>query len=510
MAEIKRQESDELLENEETLAPEEADKEELPPLNLEVKIDEVSTCQRHLTVTIPAEDVATYFDKEFSELMPTAQVPGFRPGRAPRKLVEARFRKDLAEKVKSELLMQSMEQIHEEHQLAAIGEPELDLDAVEIPDEGPLTFEFNLEVRPEFEAPPWKGLTIEKPVREIAAQDVEATLKRILANRGKLVPFDGPAEPGDYVTVNLTFKDGDQEISSAAEEVIRIRPVLSFRDGRVEGFDRLMAGVRAGESRQGEAGVSPDAPNAALQGKKITALFEVLEVKKLVVPELNAELLDDLGGFTDEGDLRDTIRDQLGRQLEYEQRRRARQQITAALTEAANWELPPGLLQSQSRRELERAILELQSSGFSDDEIRAHANMLRQNSVAATAKALKEHFILEKLAEAEQIEVAETDYDDEIKRIAEQTNQSPRRVRARIEKSGNMDVLRNQIIERKMIDLILEHAKFKEVPFDFEPPETEALDQSVSGPTHEELPEAKPGGEEEPDDRKHHYGGHMT
>jgi trigger factor len=512
MAETRRLDTDENLENEEPLVPEDAAEEEeaLPRLNLDVKIDKVSTCERHLTVTIPAEDVESYFDKEFSELMPTARVPGFRPGHAPRKLVEVRYRKDLAEKVKSELLMQSMEQIHEEHQLAAISEPELDLDAVEIPEKGPLTFEFKLEVRPEFKVPKWKGLAIEKPVRQITPADVQQALNRILANRGKLIPFDGPAERGDYVTVNLTFKDGDQVISNAAEEVIRLRPVLSFRDGRVENFDGLLAGVRAGESRQGEAEVSPDAPNIALQGKKVTAVFDVLEVKKLEVPELTPELLDELGGFSDEGDLRDAIQDQLTRQVDYEQRRRARRQITAALTEAAGWELPPGLLQSQSRRELERAVLELQRSGFSDDEIRTHANALRQNSVASTAKALKEHFILEKLAEEEKIEAVPADYDEEIKLIAEQTNQSPRRVRAKIEKSGNMDVLRNQIVERKMIDLILQHAKFNEVPFEFETAETEALDQSVGGPAHDELPEAKPGGEGESDPRKRHYGGHMT
>jgi trigger factor len=510
MAEIKRHESDEALVSEEPLAPEEEIKEAPQRLNLDVKIDTRSTCERHLTVTIPAEDVESCFDKEFTDLMPTAQVPGFRPGRAPRKLVEARFRKDLAEKVKSELLMQSMEQIHEEYQLAAISEPDLDLDAVKIPEGGPLTFEFNLEVRPEFQVPKWKGLTIEKPVRQITAEDVQEALQRILANRGRLVPYDGPAESGDYVTVNLTFLDGEQVLSSAAEEVVRLRPVLSFRDGKVEEFDRLLSGVRAGETRQGEALIAADAPNAALRGKKITARFEVLEVKKLEVPELTPELLDELGSFRDEGDLRDAIQDQLGRQLEYEQRRRARRQITDALTEAANWELPPGLLQRQSRRELERAILELQRSGFTEDEIRAYANELRQNSIAATARALKEHFILEKIAEQEQIDVEENDYDEEIKLIAEQTNQSPRRVRARLEKSGNMDVLRNQIVERKMIDLILQHAQFQEVPFTFERPDIEAVDQLLSGPQQEELPEAKSAGTEEPERRAHHYGGRMT
>jgi trigger factor len=484
-----------------------AQEEEKEPLHLAVDIQNRGTCERHIKVAIPREDIDRYFDKEFSDLMPNAQIPGFRPGRAPRKLVETRFRKDIADKVKTLLLSDSLAQIHEEQNIAAISEPDLDLDAVEVPAEGPLTFEFNLEVRPEFTMPKWKGLSIEKPVREITDADVDQALRNVLANRGRLAPFDGPAATGDYITVNLTFKDGDNVLASAAEEVIRIRPELSFRDGKIADFDKLMTGVRAGETRQGQADVAADAPNSDLRGKKVTAIFEVVEVKKLEIPAITPELLEELGGFELESDLRDAIRDQLTRQLDYEQRRRARAQITAALTEAANWDLPPSLLQRQSHRELQRAVMELKRSGFSDDDIRAHENELRQNSAVSTAKALKEHFILERIAEDEKIESTEADFDQEIALIAAQSSESPRRVRAQIEKSGNWDVLQNQIIERKAIDLILQHASFKEVPFEFEHSQVEAVDQAVGG-EHGDIPDAKPELHEAPrgdypEDEKH-------
>lgn len=461
-------------------------------LSLDVKVDTRSTCERHISVTIPREDIDRYYDKEFTELMPEAEVPGFRPGRAPRKLVEARFRKEITERVKRELLMDSLAQINEEHQLAAISEPEIDLEAIDMPDDGSLTFEFDLEVRPEFEVPRWKNLRIESPVRVVTEEDVDRALRDILADRGRLVVEDGPAKAGDYITTNLKFKHGDQLLSSANEEVIRIRPVLSFRDGKIEDFDKLMAGVAAGETRVGEAQLSQDAPNEALRGQKVTAEFEVLEIKRLELPELTPELLNELGGFELEADLRDAIKDQLARQLEYEQRRRAREQITSALTVAADWELPPDLLQRQSHRELQRAVLELRRSGFSDDEIRARENELRQNSRATTARALKEHFILERIAEEEGIEVDEEDYDREIRLIAAQSRESPRRVRARIEKSGAMDVLRNQIVERKVIGLILEHAEFQQVPYEFGESSTEALDRAAGG-RQSDIPEAKPG-----------------
>ncbi|HEY4310600.1 MAG TPA: trigger factor, partial [Pirellulales bacterium] len=435
-------------------------------LNLGVQVAKKSACERHVTVTVSREDIERYFNNSYSELMGKAEVPGFRAGRAPRKLVEARFRKDVGDQVKMSLLMDSMTQISEDGGLSPISEPDFDPVAVSIPDDGPMTFEFDIEVRPEFDLPKWQGLSIERSTHEFSEAEVEKQLKDMLARRGRLVPFDDAAQAGDYVTVNLAFKDADgNEISSAKEETIRIRPVLSFRDGKIERFDKLMKGVKAGETREGEAKLSEDAPNESLRGKTIKATFEVLEVKKLELPQVNAALLEELGGFESEGELRESVKEQLVRRLQYEQQRRAREQVLAALTVAADWDLPPELLRRQARRELERSILELRRSGFSDGEIRAHENELRQNSSSATARALKEHFILERIAEDEKVEDLPEDYDLEIDLIAQQTGESPRRTRAQLEKRGLMDALRNQIIERKAIDLVLSHAKFKEVPY---------------------------------------------
>jgi trigger factor len=463
-------------------------------LNLEVKIDGRGACERHVTVTIPREDIDRYFDDAYSELMEKAVVPGFRAGRAPRKLVELRFRKDVGDQIKGTLLMDSLTQISEEHELSPISEPDFDPGSVTVPEEGPMIFEFNIEVRPEFDLPNWKGLKIDRPGREFTAEDIDRQMKEILARHGKLVPHDGPAASGDYLTLNITFKHGEEVISSVNEEVLRIRPVLSFRDGKVMAFDKLMDGVVAGETRRGQAQLSDDAPNEALRGKAIDAVFEVLEVKKLELPELTRSFLEQIGDFEVEADLRDAVKDMLVRRLAYQQQRRAREQILAALTQAADWDLPPALLKRQSQRELERAVLELRRSGYSDAEIRAHENRLRQNSRINTARALKEHFILERIAEEEKIEDSPEDYNTEIALIAQQSGESVRRVRAQLEKRGLMDTLRNQIIERKAIDLILSHATFKDVPFEIEASDDEAIDQAAGG-EEAEIPEAENAGE---------------
>lgn len=476
----------------------EGGEEEKQRLSLDVQIERPSTCQRHITVTIPQDDVDRYYDKAFKEMMPTAAVPGFRAGRAPRKLVEHRYRKEVADQVKGSLLMDSMSQVSEEQKLSAISEPDIDVAAVVLPESGPMTFEFNLEVRPDFDLPKWQGLTVERPVREFTPADVDKQLQRLLGKHGKLTPHDGPAEPGDYVVVNLAFKNGDEVVSERKEETICIRSTLSFRDGKLKNFEKTMKGVKAGETRTAEVQLTEEAANEALRGKTITAVFEVLEVKKLRLPELTPELLQEMGGFDSEGELRDALKAHLERQLQYHQQQKARQQITAALTAAADWDLPPDLLKRQSRRELERSVLELRRSGFSDQEIRAHENELRQNTMSNTARSLKEHFILERIAEEEKIEDLPDDYDDEIRLIAAQSGESVRRVRAQLEKRDLMDILRNQIIERKTIELILSKAKFKDVPFEPEGTETEAVDQSAAGESDADIPEAKHGGESKP------------
>ena len=274
----------------------------------------------------------------------------------------------------------------------------------------------------------------------------------------------------------------------------RVRPVLSFHDARIEGFAKLMKGVKAGDKKKTTATISHDSSVEDLQGKTVDVEFEVLEVKKLELPELDDELLGRFSVET-EGDLRDMIKGVVERRMDYQQKKRTRQQITASLTETADWDLPPDLLKRQSKRELDRAILELRSNGFGEEEIKAYENELRQNSMTSTKTALHEHFILERIAEDQEVDAEPQDFDEEIAMIAAQSYEPVRRVRARIEKKGLMDALRNQIIERKVIELITAEATFKDVDFKPEENETEAVDAALGGRPDSEIPEAKHGGD---------------
>src|SRR6476620_8088798 len=206
--------------------PAEEGQEEKQRLALDVKIDKPSACERHVTVTVGHEAVDRYLKAAFSELMPKAQLPGFRPGRAPRKLVESRFKEHIADQVKGKILMDSLSQLSDDHQFTAISEPDFKMDSVQLPDDGPMVFEFDIEVRPEFDLPVWKGLTLERPTHEYTDKEVDERLKQLLSKYGQLAQKDEPIEAGDLVTMTLRASYEGRQLSQLTEETIEVRPTL--------------------------------------------------------------------------------------------------------------------------------------------------------------------------------------------------------------------------------------------------------------------------------------------
>jgi trigger factor len=475
-----------------------AESEEAQKLSLEVNVESPGACQRHVTVTIARADVDRYLEKAFDELMPKAEVPGFRPGRAPRKLVQSRFKEQVEDQVKGSLLTDSLGQVSDEHEFSAISEPDFDFDAVTIPDDGPLTFEFDVEVRPDFDVPNWKGLQLKRPVSEFTDQQVDQKVKQLLGRFGKLQERKGPIESGDILDVDILASDGDRELSKLENVRVTVASELSFRDAKIPDFEQLMVGASQGETRRTNVKISEGAENELMRGRELDLALTIRSVHYIELPQLTPRFLDEIGGFEDQEDLREAVRGEMERQLHYSQQRRLREQIAGMLTQHADWALPPDLVKRQARRELERTVLELQSSGFTNDMIQQHENQIRQNSLASTERALKEHFIFERIAEDEDIDAAENDYDAEIDLIADQSNESPRRVRARLEKRGQMDALRNQIVERKVVELICSEANIADVPVDESEDDAFAVNAALASSRDAfDIPEAKHGGEAE-------------
>jgi trigger factor len=458
-------------------------------MTLGIEVASVGPCRKHVRVRVARKDIDHFANEVVKEMMVSTDVPGFRKGHVPRSLVEKRFRKEVNEHVRRRLLLSSLQQLEETTKVDAINEPDLDFDQIEIPADGDLTYEFEVEVRPEFELPNYTGLKIRRPVRDITDDDVARALREYLEEFATVVPLDGAAEPGDILTANLRFTCGEQELGRVSDRQIRLLPLLRFADAEVKQFDELMKGVQPGETRVAETVISVEAPKAELRGETVRISFEVTDVKRLKPPELNAEFLAQVQcGSVDE--LRDKIKSMLERRLAYAQRQAAREQILEQITASANWDLPESLVKRQVENALMREQLEMEQSGFTVAQIRARQNQMRQQQISQTRLALKQHFILDKLAQQEKIEVAPTDREVEIAYMAMQRGESPRRVRSRLEKQGLLDNLDAQILERKAIELILARAVYEDVPAAGLAAQeaAEGLDLHVSGNTFAPAP----------------------
>jgi trigger factor len=455
-------------------------------MSLKVDITVAGPCKKHVRVEVPREDLEYFYEDAVKEMVTSAAVPGFRTGHVPRKLVEKRFQKEVGSQVRQKVLMQSLQQLGEDYKLDAINEPDLDVEALDLPDEGNFVYEFDVEVRPEFELPNYAGLTIRRPVRVVTDEEVRNYIENYLAQFGQLVPHDGAAELNDYVLADLRFETAGKELARAENRKIRIRPTLRFSDAELAEFDQLMVGVHPGDKKVAQSKISVEASNIELRGEPVTIYFEVKDVQRLRLPELNGEFLESVR-IESESALREEVRNALERQVAYEQRQTARTQVLEQITASADWELPESMVMRQVENALRREILEMQQSGFTEEQIRARESELLQNQVSMTRQALKEHFVLDKIANEEKLEVTPSDKDREISYMATQRGESPRKVRTRLEKTGLIENLEAQILERKAIDVVLSKAVFVDVPSDSGMNlEVEAVALSVCG---QQIPE---------------------
>jgi trigger factor len=457
-------------------------------LKQQVEFKDIGPCKKHIKVTVERADIDARLKDKFKELVFDAAVPGFRPGKAPRQLIERRFKKDVDDQVRAEILLQSLEQLAEDHDVAPLSAPDIDPSKIEIPKEGPMVYEFDVEVRPQFDLPNYKGLKLKRPVKTFTDDDVAREQRRLLEPYGQLVPKPEPAsaELGDLVIADIVTRDGDRLIGEMKETQIRVEPRLVFKDGVAAKFGDQIKGAKAGDKRTVDIKLSDAAADPGLRGKTVQAIVDVKDIKTVRMPEMTHELMHQFGVHSEE-QLLELIRVLLDRRLEYQQRQSAREQVLGQISAASSWELPQDLLMRQARSALSRKVMEMRSSGIKEEEISARVRLMQQDTLRSTELALKEHFVLQKLAEVEKIDVNEDDINDEIERIARQYDEPPRRVRARLEKDDMMDSLAAEIIESKALDLILQNAEYEDVPLDQteDAPVATVEQQAVPGEMHD-------------------------
>lgn len=461
---------------------EDVDETALPGrLNLKVELEDVGPCRKRIQVVVPESDLNGIRSSTLDEFVSKANVPGFRVGRVPRALVEAKFRRELTDELKQRVLVQSLEQLTEENNLDPINEPDMDVESIDIPDAGDFEYSFEVEVRPDVDLPDFAEITIDRPTREITDEDIQKYIDQMLIEYGERVPHDGAASAGDFVTLAATFNYKDEAAREIPSLSVRVLPTLRFKDCEVTGFGELMSGASVGDKRESEVTISTQAEHIPMRGESLAATFEVTAIQKFQPATVDKELLERIGVESEEA-LQERTRQILEYQSDYRQRQSAREQLLEKITASGDWALPEELVLKQVENALHREVLEMQQAGYTPSEIQARENELRQKSVSVTEQAMKEHFVLDQIATSEGIEVDSQDLEMEIMKMSFQSGETPRRLRARLVKTGVIENLEAQIRERKAVDIALERAQYNEVPFEDElvgDLDVEAVDDAI-------------------------------
>jgi len=465
---------------------------------MEVTVETLAACKKKLSITIPPEDIKAKFEERFAELEREAQVPGFRPGRAPRRLVEKRFREAVAEEVRTKLVAEAFEKAVKEQNLDVIGEPELDPEAIKMPDDGPLTFSIELEVRPEFQLPDYVGIPVSAERPAVTDEGVAQALERLRESHGRLdpVPAEEEIKANDLITGDLTIQAGETMVVD--QQGVRLPVAAIAVEGiRIENLPELLKGAKTGETRSGKITISQEAEREDVRGKDAEVRIKIGSAARVALPD-NLALLKTMD-YEDMEALKAGVRRQLESQSDAAYSRAQEQAVEQWLLEKIPFDLPADLTARHANRLLQRRLADLQYRGITVDEIEKRLVEIQNATAEDAARDLKLHFILDAIGKNEKVEVIDAEVDARVRMIAMQYGRREDRLREEMQEQGTLDSLRQQILEDKVLRLLLEKAKVA-APGAEAAPAAEAKAEEI--PAVEAAPAAEAKAEEKPAEAK--------
>ncbi|MGD0743181.1 MAG: trigger factor [Acidimicrobiales bacterium] len=402
-----------------------------------------------LTVEVDDEEVARAEAETLGRFAREARIPGFRPGRVPRRLLEARLgAKTIREQALRDALPRLYGEAVKETELDVIAAPKIDVTSGD--ESGPVAFDAVVEVRPEVSIPGYEGLVVTVPSPSVTGADVDAQIDRLREQFASLNEVDRPARDGDLVTLDVHgSRDGKPADGLVADDLVY--PVGT--DGIAEGVDELLAGAKVGDIFEMDADDAPGGP-AHLR-------LLVKQVREKVLPAAGDEFASDASEFESLAELRED----LAARLSVAKRRQAGALLRAgaldALAELVADEIPEVLVAQEAQVLLEdftkrlaaqkvllSTYLEVAGIGLEKmlDDLKAQAR-----------REVRADLALRALVAAEEIEVDESELDEEIVHLAGHAGQTPARMRLTIDRGGGLGGLRSQLRRAKALSWLIEH-----------------------------------------------------
>ena len=430
------------------------------------ELKEISPTQKEIHLEIDAASLKEAYGKVSQKYARGANVPGFRKGYAPLDVVRLRYKEEIQNEVLQQIVPAKVTEAIEEHNLQPLAEPHLHIDDAEnitVNGSKPIGLHVHVEVMPDVPVPKYEGLEVTRRVKPVEDSEIEDLIANRLSQEAALIPVEGRAsEIGDTVIADLegVFDDdpGADPIKAENLEVVLGDEVIE------KAFTENLVGVREDDEKEFTVSYPEEFSSPALAGKTVHYKAKIKSVGRSETPDLNDEWAKSLDeGYESLDDLRSKLRADLETYAGSDADARVRNNAIAKLIEENAFEVPKTLIENQARNLLNNFARDLQQRGVDLNTVDNNFIEMAYHQMQTQAERdVRGAMLLEKVAEAENVEVTKEEVEEEIGKMAEYYRTTPDEVRESLKRQGGENSIENNLRTRKSIEALIAKAKVAE------------------------------------------------
>jgi len=424
--------------------------------SLTTSVESLDDNKVRVSVTVPAAEFEKAVDAAFRKLAAEVKVPGFRPGKAPRRLLEARFGTEFArEQALRDALPEYYEQAIVSESVDAIAMPEIDITAGE--DEGDVAFDAVVEVRPVVTVTGYRGLQVEIPSPAVSDEAVDAQIDSLRERFADLTDSDDPLIDGNFALIDISSSDGDEPVDalSASDFLYEIGSGML-----VDELDVQLRGTQPGAILKFDAELPERFGDRA--GDTIAFQVVVKEAKRKVLPDVDDEWASEVSEFDTGDELRADVANRIGLVGKVQAQMLVRDKVLEAAADLVDIEVPAALVDAEMERRLHDLAHRLEHQGMTISQYLMMTGQEQQPFVdelrEGCTRAVRADLALRSVVMQEDISADDAEVDDEVERLAARLEQKPAKVRKDLERNGAIEALRSDIARGKAVRLLVDHA----------------------------------------------------
>jgi trigger factor len=406
-----------------------------------------------LSVQVDVDEFEKDIDAAFRRIAKEVRLPGFRPGKAPRRLLEAKLGSEVGrEEALREALPSYYVQAVKEHDVDVIAPPEIDI--TDGQEQGPVSFDAVVEVRPVITIGGYQGLRVELPRPEATDEEIDAQVDRLRNQFAELKVVERPAQDGDHVSIGIAgSRDGEVLPGLQADDYL-----YELGSGSVaKELDENLRGAKVGDVLEFDAQPDDDDEDP-VQFKVI-----VKDVKEKVLPVVDDEWANDVSEFETVDELRSDLAERISKVRKIQAQMALRDKAVLALVELVEDEAPEPMVNTEVQNRLQDLSLRLNAQGITPEQYLAASGQTAEELVNGlrdlAVQAVKADLALRALAEAEDIDADEEDLDAEIAALATRVGQKAEKVRKDLERADQIQAVRSDLRKRKAVDWLAERVE---------------------------------------------------